>query len=196
MKLTYTYTDPTYAAADPTSLKDPANPAPYAIPNPASYQNVAISFTLGDMRFTVEPGPGNVGVDAPAELLRSPVIAGTSLSVTGAGNGPHEDFLFLKGSQEYTYHVRRAVGGAMVEIEMSAGAKIGDRAKLVLYKGATTAADIGDGNWTERLVRPCVITAADLANRQTGWPTSGSVPTVDTTKRIIVDNGGDGYAHV
>lgn len=196
MQITYSYTQSVYPKNDPTNTHDPANPPPYAMPSADSTSNRVISFTCGDMRFMVEPGATSVTKDVPAALLRDGSVIGSGIVVLGTGDTPNQDYKFLRGSQEYTYHVRRAVTGGMIELEMSAGARVGDLAKMVMYKGATTVADIGAGNWTERLVRPFTINATDLATRDSSWPTSGSPPSVNTTKKIIVDNGGDGYAHI
>lgn len=183
MKITYDYVQPTL---DPTTAK--------AMPQ-HSGANVAFSFTIGEMRFSVEPqGVTGRVLDVPAKLLRDGAIAGANVVPQAGGVGPHQDYTFLRHSAEFTYTTRAVVGGSVVEKEMAAGAQVGDEGRMVLYKGAASVADVGAGNWSARLVRPFIITAADLANRESGWPSTGSVPTI--SGKSIVDNGGDGYAHV
>src|ERR1043165_8695263 len=66
----------------------------------------------------------------------------------------------------------------VVEKIMAAGAQVGDYGRMNLYKGCTLATF---DQWTERITREFEIVAADIANRRTGWPTSGTAPTIDPT---------------
>ena len=103
----------------------------------------------------------------------------------------------MQDSVEYTYTTRALITGGVVEKQMPVGAQVGQEGRMILYKGATSVANAGpDGDWTERLVRPFLITAADIANRESSQPASGAVPTVDPTTMSVVDNSGDGYNHV
>lgn len=164
-------------------------------------KNKVIGFTLGDFRVVVQPGPpGNTTpVEVPSKLMREPTLAMSGVQVPPAGVGdlkPNEDFMFMRDSVEYTYVTRTLVGGGVIEKQMPVGAVPGMEGRMILYKGCTTLGDAIVGNWTARLIRPFLITAADLTDRQTGWPASGSAPTVDATNKLIVDNGGDGYNHI
>ena len=171
------------------------------IPGNDCMKNMVFSFTLGDARFTVQPNPpgSTQAVEVPSKILRHGALVGSGITIpapVGGDRGPHEDFLFMNDSVEYTYTTRALVGGSVVEKQMPSGARVGDEGRMILYKGCTSIADCFTGSWTARLVRPFIINATDLANRQSGWPSSGSVPTIDTTSKSVVDNGGDGYAHI
>lgn len=172
------------------------------IPGNDCMKNMVFSFTLGDARFTVQPNPpgSTQAVEVPAKILRQGALVGSGITIPTPAvgdRGPHEDFLFMKDSVEYTYTTRALVGGGVIEKQMPSGAQIGDEGRMILYKGCTSVADAGaNGTWTARLVRPFIISAADLTDRQTGWPSSGSVPTIDVTSKSVVNNGGDGYAHI
>ena len=157
-------------------------------------KNQAFSFTVGDMVFQVAPGQ-NAAAEVPAKVLRGGAVAGSGLVPTNTGRGPHQDYMFLKSSSEYSYTTRVVAAGGVIEKIMSAGAQIGDEGRMILYKAATLA-QVEVGGWTERLIRPFIITAADITNRDTGWPLTGAVPTVSVATKSIVDNGGDGYYHV
>ena len=177
---------------------------PSSIGGLAAQRNLQISFTLGDTMFHVEPQPGTDQFDIPAKALRQPHACGSGLTPVAGGNGPHQDYLFMRDSVEYTYTTRRLValvgspaGYGVVEKTFPVGAVAGQEGRMTLYKGCTDLADASiTGSWTERLVRPFLITAADLATRESGWPADGSVPTVDLVNKQIVDNGGDGYYHI
>jgi hypothetical protein len=157
-------------------------------------KNLAFSFTVGDMQFQVAPGQPSAA-EMPAKVLRGGGVAGSGLIPTNTGLGPHQDYTFLKSSSEYSYTTRVVAAGGVIEKIMSAGAQVGDEGRMILYKGCTLA-QVEVGGWTSRLIRPFIITAADLTNRETGWPLTGAVPTVDVAAKAIVDNGGDGYNHV
>lgn len=166
-------------------------------------RNQIFAFTLGDTRFTVNVGATTGAFEVPAKTLRSPNFCASGATIpTPAGGdlGPHEDWMFMRDSVEYTYTTRTLVtyglDKGVVEKQMPVGAVPGQEGRMILYKGCTSIADAVVGSWTERLIRPFLITAADLANRQTGWPYSGSVPTIDTASKSVVDNGGDGYYHI
>jgi hypothetical protein len=160
---------------------------------PNNQKNAVLSFTLGDMKFVFEPSGGAGSVEVPAKVLRCPAVLGSGLSVVAGGLGPHQDYAFLTDSTEYTYTVRFEESSGVVEKQMPAGAKVGQEGRMILYKSATLAT-VDVGGWTERLIRPFLITAADLVDRESGWPSSGAVPTI--VDRQIVDNNGDGYNHV
>lgn len=162
--------------------------------------NVVLTCNIGDFKVTVEPkiktdGAGNVvnnEFDAPAKLLQEENLP-PQLEVL-SGN-PHEDFLFVSISGSMTYDTMTVVGGVgVIHKKMASGAKVGQTGLMFLYKGAASPADVHSGNWTERLVREFTITAADLTDRQSGWPQSGAAPIVQNKK--VVDQGGDGYLHI
>lgn len=187
-----------YAATQDVRSQDNG---PFGIdPNDAA-KNKVIGFTLGDFRVVVNPGPvGNTTkFEVPSKLLREPSVAQSGVQVPAVvvGDlGPHQDYVFMRDSVEYTYTTRQLVGGGVIEKQMPVGAVVGMEGRMILYKGCTTLADAIVGNWTERLIRPFLITAADLANREAGWPLSGAVPTIDVANKAVVDNGGDGYNHI
>lgn len=186
---------------DATAL-DPANPNALNAANNA--KNLVIGVTFGDYQCIIEPQgrlAANTAIEVPAHALRNPAVAQSGIVVPAAAVGdigPHEDWMFIQASQIFTYITRAVVGTGVVEKRMSAGAKIGDLGTMVLYQGAGSVTGIDSGNWTARLVRPFVITAADLTTRQgtANWPNSGAVPTIDTTNRRVVDAGGNGYSHI
>jgi hypothetical protein len=191
MKIIYAFTQDTRSQDN----------GPYGIDANDTAKNRVIGFTLGDFRLVVQPGPpGNTTpVEVPSKLLREPAVAQSGIQVPAAGVGdlkPNEDFLFIRDSVEYTYTTRELIGTTVIEKQMPVGAVAGMEGRMILYKGCTTLGDAIVGNWTGRLIRPFLITAADLANRQTGWAAPGSAPTVDATNKLIVDNGGDGYNHI
>lgn len=160
-------------------------------------KNIVLSTTLGDTIIKVEPtAQSGLTFECPAKILRNGGCAGSGFTPTNTGKGPHQDYLFMRDSVEYTYVTRALVGGSVVEKQMPVGAVVGQEGRMILYKGATTLAMVDVGGWSARLIRPFVITAADLADRETGWPASGAAPTVDVASKSIVDNGGDGYNHV
>lgn len=164
---------------------------------PTLKENMVIKFLVGDAWFAIDPQPNSDEIEVPAKVLRSTGdVIRSGLTPVAGGLGPHQDYQFLHDSTEYTYTIREVIGGSVVEKYMPAGAQEGKEGTMVLYKGVSTIADLAAGTWTERLIRPFVITASDITNRDSGWPSSGSPPTVDLTKKIIVDNGGDGYNHV
>jgi hypothetical protein len=185
-----------------TTALDPANPNALNAPNNA--KNLVIGVTFGDYQCIIEPQgrlPANTKIEVPAHALRNPAVAQSGIVVpaaVGGDIGPHEDWMFIQASQIFTYITRTVVGSGVVEKRMAAGAKVGDLGTMVLYQGATSVAGIDAGGWTARLVRPFVITANDLTNRQGSgnWPNSGTAPTIDTTNRRINDTGGEGYFHV
>lgn len=163
---------------------------------PNNQKNAVLGFTLGDMKFVAEPNGNTPGsVEMPSKVLRCSSAPGSGLTPLAGGFGPHQDYVFLKDSTEYTYTIRFEESGGVVEKQMSAGAEVGQEGRMILYKGATLAT-IEVGGWTERLIRPFLITAADLAARESGWPSTGAVPTIDLVAKKVVDNGGDGYNHV
>jgi hypothetical protein len=171
---------------------------PTGFPQNDNQKNVIFSFNVGDWRCTIQPNPvgSTVAVEVPAKVLRQAAMPGSGLAVpapAGGDRGPHEDWLFLQDSVEYTYTTRQLVGAGVIEKQMPVGAVVGQEGRMILYKGATT---IKADDWTERLIRPFLITAADLATRQTGQPSSGSAPTVNAAARTITNNGGDGYNHI
>lgn len=171
---------------------------PSAFPQNDQQKNAIFSFNVGDWRCTIQPNPvgSSVAVEVPAKVLRQPAVPGSGLAVPAPGvgdRGPHEDYLFLQDSVEYTYTTRQLVAAGVIEKQMPVGAVPGQEGRMILYKGATT---IKADDWTERLIRPFLITAADVANRQTGQPASGSAPTINAAARTITDNGGDGYNHI
>jgi hypothetical protein len=185
-----------------TTALDPANPNALNAPNNA--KNIVFGVTFGDYQCIIEP-QGQLPVatvrEVPAHILRNPAIGQSGVVVPAAAVGdigPHEDWMFIQASQIFTYITRAVVGTGVVEKRMSAGAKIGDLGTMILYQGASSVTGIDSGNWTARLTRPFVINATDLTNRQgTGnWPNSGTLPTIDTTNRRIIDTGGDGYSHI
>lgn len=159
-------------------------------------KNQVLQFTLGDMQFIVQPGQP-VAAEMPCKVLRVPSAAGCGLVPTNTGLKPNQDYTFLRSSSEYSYTTRAVVGGGVVEKIMSAGAQVGDEGRMILYKTATLA-QVEVGGWAERLIRPFVITAADIVNRDTdtNWPKSGTAPSINVASKSIVDNGGDGYNHV
>ena len=161
-------------------------------------KNLVLSMTLGDTIIKVEPTaqPG-LTFECPAKILRNGGCAGSGFIPTNTGRGPHQDYLFMRDSVEYTYTTRVAVAAGVIEKQMPVGAVVGQEGRMILYKGATlTTVDVG--GWSERLIRPFLIVAADLTNRETGWPVgvTGSVPTVDVASKSVVDNSGDGYNHI
>ena len=189
MKLVYQYTQ---------DIRSQDN-GPFAIPANDSQKNAVFQFTLGDTPWTIEPGSTASPYEVPSKVLRIPSFVGSGAvipAVVSGDRGPHEDFLFMQDSVEYTYTTRQLVSGGVIEKQMPVGAKPGQEGRMVLYKGCTTLADAIAGVWTERLIRPFLITAADITNRQTGWPASGSAPSVNTTNKFVVDNNGDGYNHI
>lgn len=159
-------------------------------------KNIVLSFTLGDQIIKVEPTAASVSFEVPAKVLRNAGAAGSGLVPTNTGKGPHQDYLFMRDSLEYSYTTRALVGGSVVEKIMPVGAVPGMEGRMILYKGCTDIKDCLTGNWTARLIRPFTINATDLQDRESGWPSSGSAPTVDVASKSIVDNGGDGYNHV
>lgn len=169
---------------------------PSSIGGQACQRNIQLGFTLGDTVFHVEPQPGSAQVEIPAKTLRQAGAPGSGLTPVAGGFGPHQDYLFMRDSVEYTYTTRELTGGGVIEKQMPVGAIAGQEGRMILYKGCTSISDCFAGNWTARLVRPFLITAADLTARDSGWPATGAVPTVDVTNKLIVDNAGDGYNHV
>jgi hypothetical protein len=162
-------------------------------------RNQLFAFNLGDTRFTVESGAVNTAFEVPAKTMRSPnfCASGATVPAPGVGDlGPHEDFMFMRDSVEYTYTTRALAAGGVIEKQMPVGAVPGMEGRMILYKGCTSISDCFVGNWTARLIRPFLITAADLTDRQTGWPLTGAVPTINTTSKSVVDNSGDGYNHI
>ena len=162
-------------------------------------KNRIFAFTIGDFRVTIQPGYSDATYEVPAKIMRCGDFPGSGVvipAVVSGDRGPHEDFLFLKDSVEYTYTTRQLVAGGVIEKQMPVGATAGQEGRMVLYKGCTTLSDAISGNWTQRLIRPFIITDADLTTRQTGWPTVGSAPTINVTDRVISDTGGDGYFHI
>lgn len=163
--------------------------------------NVVLSVNIGDFKFTVEPrlktdGAGNIidnEIEVPAKILRHESIP-PQLEVVAGGYGPHQDYVFVRQSDALIYETQEVVGTGIVVKKMAAGARPGDVGIMFLYKGATTITDIRDGNWTERLTREFVVTASDIANRESGWPQSGAAPTISEKK--VIDQGGDGYLHI
>jgi len=159
-------------------------------------RNQIFAFTLGDTRFTVASSAVVSAFEVPAKTLRSPnfYASGATIPTPGVGDlGPHEDFLFMQDSVEYTYTTRALAAGGVIEKQMPVGAVAGMEGRMVLYKGCTSISDALVGNC---LIRPFLITAADLADRRTGWPYTGAVPTIDATSKSVVDNSGDGYNHI
>ncbi len=160
---------------------------------PNNLKNGVMSFTLGDQKFMIEPNtPASEG---PSKVLRCPNVAGSGLIPAAGTYGPHQDYVFLRNSAEYSYTTRLVAAGGVIEKIMSAGAVAGDEGRMILYKGATLA-QVEVGGWTARLIRPFIINAADLSARDTGWPLAGTAPSIDVPSKSVVDNGGDGYNHI
>lgn len=163
-------------------------------------KNMVLSFTLGDMKFTVEPGAQATAVELPSKVLRCASAPGSGLVPATGGLAPNQDYQFLTDSTEYTYTTRQLIGSGptakVIEKQMSSGAKAGQEGRMILYKGCQTLGDAIVGNWTERLIRPFLITVADLATRDSGWAEVGTAPTVNVASKTILDNGGDGYNHI
>jgi len=163
--------------------------------------NVVASVMIGDVMIKVEPNQGGDAVEVPAKILKIGEVRGSGISIIAGGRTPNQDYMFMEDSSEYTYHLRQELTGSpgtngFIEKIMPAGAVAGKEGQLILYKGITTIAQLAAGEWTERIIRPFVITAADIAAKDSGWPETGAAPSVDATAKAIVDEGGDGYNHV
>src|SRR5208283_3362756 len=176
MQITYPFTDSTI---------DQYN---HTIQGNNNRLNVQLSFTLGDTMYHVEPQPGSVPVEVPAKTLRQPGVSGSGLVPAAGTYGPHQDYIFMHDSVEYTYTVRELVplvgspsGYGVIEKMMPVGATVGQEGRMVVYKGCTALSDALIGNWTERLIRPFIITVNDLKTRESDWPSTGTVPTINTT---------------
>lgn len=163
---------------------------------PNNQHNLVLGGTLGDTKFVIQAGVGTQAFEIPAKALRNGGVSGSGLIPSNTGRGPHQDYLFMRDSVEYTYVTRLLTGGGVIEKQMPVGAQVGDEGRMILYKGCTTLSDAIMGNWTERLIRVFLITAADLTNRDTGWPATGAVPTVNVASKSVVDNSGNGYNHI
>lgn len=166
--------------------------------------NTVLTVNIGDFKFTVEPrikvdSSGTVidnDIEIPAKILKHGTLP-QQFEVLPAiewDYGPHQDYAFVTQSDSLIYETQEVVGTGVVVKKMAAGAKPGHIGIMFLYKGATALEDIRAGSWTARLVREFVVTAADIADRESGWPQSGSAPTVSEKK--VIDQGGDGYLHI
>jgi hypothetical protein len=185
MLLQYSYTQQTF---DPT--------VPQALDGAANRSNQVFMFNIADCKFQVEPRANSNTFEGPAGVLRNGAVIASSLAIpsqVGALYGPHEDHRLCRDSTELTYTTRVAQGGGVIEKIMAAGAQIGDRGRMNLYKSCTIATL---DQFTERITREFIIVAADLTSIASSWPNTGAVPTVDATLKQIVDGGGDGYNHV
>lgn len=158
--------------------------------------NVVASVMIGDVMIKVEPAQDGAEHEVPAKILKIGEVRGSGITLIAGGRTPNQDYMFMEDSTEFTYHLRQVVGGAVTEKIMPAGAVEGREGQLVLYKGITTIAQLAAGEWTERLIRPFVINADDIAAKDSGWPESGDAPSIDIPAKSIVDEGGDGYKHV
>jgi hypothetical protein len=182
MFITYPFTQPTYDPATPTGLDGDTG------------KNMGFSFNIADCTFQVSARPTDAVFEVPAKLLKdgNKMRAGFTIPSQVGALGPHEDHLLCRGTSELTYTTRVEMSGGVLEKIMAAGAQVGDYGRMNLYKGCTLATF---DQWTERITREFEIVAADIANRRTGWPTSGTAPTIDTTSRSVT-GGGDGYMHI
>lgn len=166
--------------------------------------NTVFTVNIGDFKVTVEPrittdGDGNIinnDVEIPSKILRHGSLPPgfEVLPDTDWDYGPHQDYVFVRQSDALIYETVEVVGTGVVVKKMAVGARPGDVGIMFLYKDATTPEDIRSGDWTARMSREFQVTAADIADRETGWPESGSAPTVEENK--VIDQGGDGYLHI
>lgn len=176
---------------------------PVDIPHGSSRLNHVFQFMVGDVQFTVGPRPDTDEFEIPAQTLRaSGNVISSGLTPVAGGRGPHEDYQFMEDSTEYTYTSREVLVGSplggVIEKIMPAGAKAGKVGQLILYKGISTVDELAAGEWTERLIRPFIITDADITDKDSNWPATGDVPTVEVTKKIIEEGAtpGDGFNHI
>lgn len=182
----------------------PGANGPVDVSNSTLRQLVVFGFNIGDYQVKVTPQnpQDSTPFECPAKVLRQPTVIGSGLIPQNAGNGPHQDYIFIGDSTQFTFETRTVVpgspGGGVIRKIMPAGAVVGREGEMTLYAGATQPSDIEAGNWHARLTRPFIITAADIAERDIAgtWPHTGTAPSINVASKSIVDNGGDGYNHV